>query len=614
MYRYLALSWNANNPAKVATVQRMTRSLLSGSSDWQRVFDAPGLRVFHRPHMEGAYCPYVLKGDGGVVLGKLFESDPTGTVTSPGQLFDERESDRLIESQGRRLVERYWGHYVAFLRAPDKNTQYLLRDPTGGMPCYMVQAGGVDVILSDMEDCSYLELAPFTVDWEHVTSFFLHSRLITQTTGFREVTSLHAGACASISYGKDGAAQGSMNTSFYWDPAKVCEANVIENPDVARANLRATIRGCVNAWASSYKSIVHELSGGLDSSVIAACIADHVDRPAVACLHYFTAMSEGDERLYAQLAAESTGLELIETEASPVETPLERLLDRTRLATPSCLGFNPGAELLKRRLVTERHAGAIFSGQGGDHLLQHDRTRLIAAEYASRHGLRLPLLRIAKDTSRMTSKSIWSVWQSVTRYGLLGKPFDPYAFHFKAPDILSDEASASLSFEAITHPWVLNASQLPANKVRQTFNVVDCQAFFKRQPPNAELVHPLVSQPLIELCLRIPTYVLAHRGMPRGLMREAFAEDLPTELIRRRSKGGTTSYFSQMLVENAAFLRERLLDGVMVNQGILNRGKLETLLREGSLIRGTAIAPIMSSLRAETWLSNWDDARQRTAA
>lgn len=611
MYRYTAFSWNAKDPAKTAAAQRLTRLLLSSSPDWQGVLDVPGLRVFHAPQAGGACHAYVLKRDGGVVLGKLFESGLEENSIPSDPSFDEKESERLIESRGRHLVERYWGHYVAFLRAPDGQVRYVLRDPTGGLQCYLTGAAGVDVMLSDMEDCVRLKLKPFAVDWDHVAAYFLQDRLVTRTTGFKEVTQLYAGECAAI---EDDAVASRMTRSFYWDPADVYEANLIEDPDVARAALRGVIRHCVDAWASSYGSIVHELSGGLDSSIVAACLAEASARPDVLCFHYFTEISEGDERPYARAAAHSAGFELIESEARVSERTLESLLDRSRLATPAMLGFIPAPELLKQRLASERHAGAIFSGQGGDHLFQQEGTELIAAEYAHRHGVRPRLLRVVKDTGRLTAKSIWSVWGAVARYGLFGRTVDPYAFHFKPPSILSEEARASLSPQAYTHPWVRNANGLPSSKIRQVFNVIDCQPFYRMPCRNAELVHPLISQPVIERCLQIPTYVLAHRGRSRGLVREAFEGDVPAKIIHRRSKGGTTSYFSRILVENAVFLRERLLDGALVNEGILDRRELEKLLSERNLIRGEELSSIMTGVRAEAWLSNWADTRQRTAA
>ena len=607
MYRFVAFSWNSTDLARTAAARRLGRLLLSTSPNWQSVFDTPGLRVFHAPQAGGACHAYLLKRNAGVVLGKLFGGDPDEDRIPCDPAFDDKESNLLVQSQGRRLVERYWGHYVAFLRAADGERRFILRDPTGGLPCFLIKAAGVDVILSDMEDCVGLKLTPFSVDWDHLTAFFVHSRLITRSTGFKEVTQLYAGECAAI------ADDGQLTRSFYWNPVDVYEADTIEEPAVARAALRGIIRHCVNAWASCYDSIVHELSGGLDSSIVAACLAKASARTNVLCFHYFTEMSEGDERAYARAAAHGAGCELIESEARVSETTLESQLDPSRLATPAVLGFLPASELLKQRLVSERHAGAIFTGQGGDHLFQQEKNKHIAAEYAHRHGLQPQLFGVVADTSRLTSQSIWAIFSAAVSYGLLRRSFDPHTI-FRAPSILTEDARASVSTHAYTHPWVENASRLPASKISQVLDVVDCQPFYLRPCPNAEQIHPLISQPIIERCLQIPTYLLAHRGRTRGLVREAFEADVPTEIINRQSKGGTSSYFNRLLVANAPFLRESLLDGVLVRQGVLDRRELEKQLSERELILGNELHSILNAARAEKWLSTWADVRQRTAA
>jgi asparagine synthase (glutamine-hydrolysing) len=562
--------------------------------------------VFHARQIGGTCQAYILKGSAGVILGKLFEGD-LDTGHGPSELmFDDKESHLVLESQGRCLIHRYWGHYVAFLRDFSGKRRFILRDPTGGLPCYLTETAGIDVILSDIDDCVVLRVRPLSVDWEHIAAFFVHSRLVTRSTGHKEVKQLHAGECAAIHD------DGVSTRSFYWNPVDIYEAKAIEQPAEARARLGRVIRHCVNAWASCYDSIVHELSGGLDSSIVAACLAKGGGSTEVLCFNFFTQMSEGDERLYARAAAQSTGYALVETEACVSERTLESLFNPSRIATPARLGFLPASELLKQRLVIERRAGAIFTGQGGDHLFQQAGNKHIAAEYTHRHGLKAQLFGVVADVSRLTNQSIWSVFSAAITHGLLRRSFDPYTI-FEAPSILSYEARASLSPHAYKHPWVENASSLPASKIKQVFDIVDCQPFYLRPCANAEQVHPLISQPIIEHCLQIPTYVLAHGGRDRGLVREAFAADVPTKIINRRSKGGTSSYFNRVRVENAQFLRESLLDGILVRNGVLERRELEKQLSERELILGKGLTPILNAARAEKWLSTWADARGTAA-
>ena len=607
MYRFIALAWNDEDQPRTAAAQRLAQRIRSMTSDWQSVLDLPGLRVFHARGAGSARRAYPLAGTAGVVLGKLFDDSFRPADTE----FGDAETGRLLASEGRRLIERYWGHYVAFLSAADSGRRFVLRDPTGGLPCYVTRASGVDVFLSDMEDYARLELAPFAADLEHLTAFFLYSELATRSTGIEGVTQLFPGECAAI--GPDRRRRG-IDYSFYWNPVDVAAAGGPDDADEARAILGSTIRRSVGAWASSYRRILQELSGGLDSSIVGACAAAARPHPEILGFHVFGQTAEGDDRVYARAAAARTGIELVEAECRSSATALEDQLDPLRVASPAVLGFLPESERLRRRLARARRAEAVFTGQGGDHLFQQAGGELIAAEYFERRGLRPALAGIVADSCRMTQLPVWSVLAATFSYGLLGRRFDPYEAYAEPPSILSADARAALKPEAWSHPWVEGAGGLPAVKTRQVFNVVDSQTFYLRPCPYAERVHPLLSQPIIECSLRIPGYVLALRGQSRGLVREAFAADLPGTIVQRFSKGSATSYFNRMLYDNAAFLREFLLDGALVRAGILDRRALEASLSEAALVVGDNLHPVLDAARTEAWFYAWTGERRRKAA
>jgi len=123
------------------------------------------------------------------------------------------------------------------------------------------------------------------------------------------------------------------------------------------------------------------------------------------------------------------------------------------------------------------------------------------------------------------------------------------------------------------------------------------------------LMHPLMSQPLVELCMRYPTYVLTAGGRDRALARHAFSADLPREIIRRRSKGGQEEYLKEILTRNLPFVRELLLDGLLVQHGTLNRANLEAVQSgEPTSIAGEQTR-LHSLIGAEAWLRRWREIR-----
>src|SRR3546814_1569831 len=83
----------------------------------------------------------------------------------------------------------------------------------------------------------------------------------------------------------------------------VCSSDLIRR-------LRDTARYSVRTRRPTSDGMLLLLSGGVDSSIVAACLA-HAGC-AFDCLTLVTANPSGDERSYARLAAESVGAALVE--------------------------------------------------------------------------------------------------------------------------------------------------------------------------------------------------------------------------------------------------------------------------------------------------------------
>ncbi len=179
----------------------------------------------------------------------------------------------------------------------------------------------------------------------------------------------------------------------------------------------------------------------------------------------------------------------------------------------------------------------------------------------------------------------------------------------KLSPLLSDSTRSSMDSQRILHPWVDAAGHLPNSKQRQIFHIVDTQNFYHTPNHYADIVHPLISQPIIELCLQIPSYVLSYGGVDRALVRDAFDGLVPRDILRRTSKGTTTGYHSSLLLKNLTKIRELVLDGLLVSEGLLDKQRTESALTESSLIRDAhMLKHLFDVVRAETWLNAWNSA------
>jgi asparagine synthase (glutamine-hydrolysing) len=614
MYRYFVLIWNPRDPAAGANARMLSEQVLSRRSGWQRAFEAVGVTAFHAGLGEGASETRLLERGAGAVFGRIFNRDMQTTAAALHIEFDLNESSKIVQTGGRRLIERYWGRYVGLVQDAVTSETWVLRDPSGGMPCFFAAHQGVNLVFSDMEDCYALRLLSFTVSWDFIRTFLAYSGYQTRETALAEVSELQLGERIRFS-------GSTLQRSLEWNPLAIAQTDPVQDPATAVAELRATTRSCIHAWAACYAGIIHNLSGGLDSSIVLSCLRDAPSKPDVTCLHYFGTGPDEDERKYARLMANHAQTELIEHQLTVGEARLDQLLSLRRSPKPWFYLYEIEHSRYEAQLSVEREAKGLFSGSGGDGVFFQAHADLAVTDYLFDHGLGRDLLAVAVDAARISRKSIWPLLLNAVRRRLIPAQVHPLRMG-ERPErtiVSQDVVNAAARDPKLIHPWFANdrARGAPPGIVWHALSVAAAPAFYPSLAagPDAERTMPLLSQPLVELCLRIPTYVLIKNGMDRATARKAFARDLPPEIIKRRNKGRIDQHIRDVMDANLDFVRDMLLDGRLVKEGLLNRRNLELYLtRERSPADFQYSEILQEQLCVEAWLSHWLDDGKAVAA
>lgn len=115
---------------------------------------------------------------------------------------------------------------------------------------------------------------------------------------------------------------------------------------------------------------------------------------------------------------------------------------------------------------------------------------------------------------------------------------------------------------------------------------------------------PLLSQPVIEACLRVPSWMWISGGQNRAVARYAFATQLPRDVLRRRSKGTFMNYTSGIYSRNKETIRQFLLDGCLHSRGLLDSHKLNLLLDSQLPARDRSFTRIFNLCMIENWIRN----------
>ena len=595
MFRYIGIAWDDARPTSSATARRLCLDW-QARPGWDTVLGRAGLQVFTtgtRPGINGAYP---LQGDRGVVLGKLFRRCDLGSPTAANVVLTRNEAEHVLESGGRALVHDFWGRHVTFFETPSGST-CVLRDPSGTLPCFLIRHQGVAVVFSWLEDA--LELLAQVwhprVNWDALETQLLLGALGGRETALEGVSQILPGEVVGL---------GSGGSTLLWSAVDVARSPTAHGATEAAHLLHETVRSCTQSWASCYGTILLRLSGGVDSSILLSCLAPGNTQADVICVNYHSPGSDSDERHYARLAAARIGRDLIERQRDP-GFHLDRVLKIARTPSPVIyIGWMNART--DARLASAHAAAALFTGAGGDQLFFEFPRWWPAADYLQLRGLDAGFASAAMDAARLGRVSVWrAIALAIAERIRPGvETMQPWGHNA----LLAPGAWRRTTKRArFVHPALLGATGLPIGKRMQTAAVMHPLGYYDpfEQASAPELVNPLFSQPLVELCLGLPTYLLTQGGRGRALARRAFARDLPPQIATRRSKGGMEEHITGILLANLDFARGMLLEGELARRGLIDRARIEELLSGRPTALAGPISQIHALIGVEAWLTRW---------
>ncbi|MGH8293946.1 MAG: asparagine synthase-related protein [Steroidobacteraceae bacterium] len=496
---------------------------------------------------------------------------------------------------------------MALLSDPASGDWSVLRDCSGMIPCYYTSLHDVTIVFSDVRDLRLQPrnaagdawLVPFDVNWRYIAGFLAASQLQIRETGFNDVYELLAGESLDSTAGR-------RSAHISWNPVSVAETDPLRNVEDACRELRDTTRRCIETWAGVHHRVIHSLSGGFDSSLVLALLMRAAKQPEVVAVNRFASGPGEDERRYARKAAQAAGVELLELpyEVQSFEAACSEIPATVKpTITQAFAGLEAKTEAV---LAVSQSVEDVWTGQGGDHLFMAIKTGMIVADCFRNNGLGLQLRTVFRDAATLTGRSYLHLARDARALRHAKNFFSVAGIrpstHFLAAGYPLEDLDIYTH-----HPWTSASAALPPAKRLQVIYLAEV---LNRHRPNYGIqklqeFHPLLSQPLIELCLRIPVYHLLTTGKTRGLARKAFQTDLPPAIRDRQQKGQTTHQAVGLLRDNRPFMTDRLLDGRLADQRLVSREALRTILEPHASIAGPTLFSLLACVAAELWLEDW---------
>ena len=551
----------------------------------------------------GQFGLYRLSGNCGFAIGNVFQKTDEFQHNDPGALINKDESNKIYSTEGRHFIENYWGRYILFLISEHQKLFYIVRDPVGGIPGYYHETDDLIVFFSDMSDFSKLNLCELSYNKVHIVSFIKMPFFEYNDTGFNEIHKILPGQAIKL-------INGSMHKKQYWNPADFCDRmKGIDNHQAAYI-LKNTVESCVHAWSSKFERIAIRLSGGLDSSIVLGCLNTAPSKPSVIGLHYYSSASpDHDERRMARIAADGAGIPLVEKEDVAEDVDISIINQFRFLAEPYRCRTAMARSTYEKQFFEQNDIDAFFTGEGGDAIF-YQSAIFGLSDYIYHYGLGKQILSQCYSHARLTGKTLWhSIGYAISEKVRLNQ-WDINEFfdsHIRELIPANVQKLADLN-ERCLH-WFHCLSDLSMAKQQHVAGTKLINYY--RWPIRDEDVFcnidPLLSQPVIELAYSIPTFMFNWGGISRGLARRAFRGLVPDANILRQSKGGPDYFYHQLFQVNLEFIKDTYLDGMLINNGLLDRQVVEKALSSDLLYGSPLRHYLFEMLAAEKWMQHWKD-------
>ncbi|GGD84473.1 asparagine synthase [Tsuneonella deserti] len=522
---------------------------------------------------------------------------PAGAIL--GLLFDRgqrRPADRLSDadwagiaaSRGRILTERYWGSYVAIVGVGDDVA--IVRAPFGDLACYYHQGADALYIASDLSLLLEAARSSRRISADHVSRQIAWPDHRFRETCLADIKELRGGERLTVS-------EGDIRVESIWTPWPFIDpGRQLEDGIEAGRRLRDAVGLAVAARSAACRRPLLLLSGGLDSSVTAACLrAAGAD---FSCLNLRADDPLSDETRYARCVADTVGADL-SVERLAADYVDVRRSGAAHLPYPVHRCFTQAQDAIAQQVATRLRADAVFDGGGGDNVFFASRSVSMLADCLLTAGFDRRFRSAAEALGdlaqvgmpRLVAKAMHRAWWRTRT------PRHAAADQFLSPDLRRELGRTT------AHEWLQPPPSALPGRAAHVGLLVPAQSMVEAVNAGApyEAVSPLASQPVIEACLRIPSWLWLARGRDRAAARAAFQERLPAAIVDRRSKGTPTTFVAQILERNRITIRDMLLGGWLAGQGLIDTAALSRLFNDDTPAHDLSFVSLMTLVDAEAW-------------
>jgi asparagine synthase (glutamine-hydrolysing) len=591
-----ALGPRPDAPPPAGAAERFAAAMVHRGPDGHGFFTAGPIALAHRRlsiiDLSEAGRQPMTNEDGQVAIavnGEIYNhAELRADLVAKGHRFrsgsDSEVVAHLYEEVGARVPELLRGMFALAVWDARRATLLLARDRFGEKPLYYGERPDGFVFASELGALLADERTPARLCLPALDAYLALQYVPAPDTIYEGLKKLPAGHTLELRCG------GRPVVRRYYRPSFAPTLGGLDEREAA-ARVRATVEKAVTDRLMSDVPLGAFLSGGVDSSIVVACMARATGAPVKTFSVGFAQGGRADNELpFARLVAERYRTDHHELIVEPDMTGLLPSIVRHH-GEP----FGDSSAVPTRYLceLARRHVTVVLSGDAGDESFGGYRRYVWShvGDLLRRLPGPLPRLVAAALGAAPGGPARWLREYGATLAQDEATRYLRFVCHFSAAekaDIYTPELRERFTRDATAEAFGVRLAASAARDLLGRLQDLDCDTYLPddilAKVDIASMSHglearaPFCDHEVVEIGAALPGHYKLRNGKGKHVLKQAFADLVPRPILERKKKGFALPTGRWLAGRLHGFARDLLLSDQARGRGLFAPGAVETLL------------------------------------
>ena len=518
----------------------------------------------------------------------------------------------LYQDLGVDMLHKINGMFAFAIWDNHSHSLFIARDRIGKKPLYYFDHKGDLIFGSELKSLLTMPRVPKKLRLDAVYDFFAYQYVPDPKTIFQNIYKLDPGHYLL-------ATENGIKKKQYWDVS--FDTTLEENESELKKRLQGILEAATKRRMIADVPLGAFLSGGVDSSGVVAMMAKNSDSPVTTCSIGFDE-KKFNETEFAKIVAEQ--YKTLHHELKVHEDVAENLLHIVSFFDEPFADPSLVPTYFVSKLAREKVTVAI-AGDGGDEVFAgYEKYSIDAVENKLRNKFPLWLRkRVFPALASIAGKFNLVAFQKAKSL-LTSLSVDPAMGFYISNSMITDETWQKLATEEVKQKL---DGYHPATQTIERYQTADGADHLSRilytdmktylpggilvkvdrmsMANSLEVRAPILDYELLEFAAKVPSNLKFNQGEKKYLLKEAFKDYLPDDILYRKKMGFSVPLASWLRNELHTICEDKLINNPSGLRQIFNLDHVAKLWQEHNNKKKDHSTVLWSMLMFQIWWDNY---------